>query len=236
MRLIPILTGAVLAAAVVPQTAAALPATYETEFKVSVIAKQTTTWTYGAEPTASTADCEPPVKATGNGKEVVTAKTSRPIRHKAYRVGKQAGFAPVQNRSFEVAVDRTAAMRYEEAAACGSAGGVTNGGPYDCGRRTREADWELRYEKGRMESAEAGQLSPQGPYAQCPVYAAEEVTPAELTSLQARVPARDLFDRELKQHIVIFRETFRFRDGDVAATTTIRWEVTLLRVKPIKRL
>lgn len=235
------------APALVPAAAAATPLlpspprTASTEFRVAIVARQTTTWREA--PGAAAADCTEYWTTRGDGKETVTMRTRRPFLLTAYRTGRRVDFMPAVNGRglMESLVagrtDRRANVLFDVVGCDDGNRYARSGGPYDCGPRTYERTATLRIGWSRMilDLNGAPSLVPlvRTDYESCPIHANRHVTTNGITKISQSFPAADLFDPAMKRHVVLASKTFRLRDGRFSGATTVRWELTLTRTKPI---
>lgn len=230
------------AATASPASAAFKPPAYsfqKASFKFSFKGTQITQWQ--RDPRATTRDCIPTVKWSGGGKETVRLRTTKALQLDAYRTNGRTSVALRASKSglpneLHASVTRSASERYEEVAgSCGgNPGKVTEGGPYDCGDRSRDFGLALGYERGRIEPRfEDSILAPltDVDYRKCPIHADPKVEVNGFTRVSQALPAKDLFDRSLGRHIVIGRRTFTLHEAGFTGKTTVRWEITLTRRK-----
>lgn len=222
---------------------AAIPRMQQADFIVSATATQTTTWKKA--PGASTADCSPILRFSGEGRETV-AMTLKPARFTAYRVGRQLSLVAAPGRDgfgpqAWAKVSRNGREQAEEiAGSCmDNPRRMIGGGPYDCGTRNRLFTPHFGYQRARL-TLGAGE-APLAPlhkvdYDTCPIHVADGVTENGLTTTPSlgTVPAGDLLDPGMRQHIVLGRKTFRLDSGGFRGTTTVRWTVKLTRKGPVR--
>lgn len=228
------------AAPVVPD----MPRMASTDFRVSIVARQTTTWR--ESPNAAAADCSEYWTTRGDGKETVTMRTRRPFVLTAYRTGRRVEFVPGLTRrgAMESLVsgrtDRRANVLFDVTNCAEDTEYVRRGGPYDCGVRSydRTARLQIGWSRIMLDLSGEPLLAPlvRTDYESCPVYANTHVATNGITRISQSFPSADLFDPALKKHIVLASKTFRLRDGRFSGSTTVRWELTMVRTKAINRI
>jgi hypothetical protein len=107
----------------------------------------------------------------------------------------------------------------------------------DCG--TRHANWIvgllLRQDKLAVTGGQFGVQPPDSTrWVTCPVSSPPEVVAGEWTSIEAPLPARELFDPSLGKQIVLGKKSFTLKRTDPtgpSGSASVRWEVTFTRVK-----
>ena len=232
---------AVACAAVSPSVAAAatLPAPAEQQtFKVDVKGVQTTVWTLQH---ASQGPCDPTQR--GGGKETIVFRSSRPERMIARRYGKNYVLFgdPLQFGGNDFVTSATVTrnghiVSSKVASGCGANGGSGPATP-DCGTKKTGLDLKLEYANDRhgfmLTGGDLGTLGE--PFHDCPwtggVTSFPRIVERQRTRpIVAAIPASDLFDHALGQHVILAQGVERVNSGGVKAVTRLHWDVRLTRV------
>ena len=108
---------------------------------------------------------------------------------------------------------------------------------YDCGDRHAKLGIELRDLNGQL-SLQAIPTGIQPPdstrWVTCPVRSPTDITPGAWTTISSALPPSELFDRSIGKEIVIGKRSFVLKRAGAmapAATASVRWTVTLTRVR-----
>jgi hypothetical protein len=234
---------AVLAACLASCAAPAMAASHAPQvatFRAEVKGIQTTTWTEHHTPLSR---CDQEV--TGSGREQVVFHSTRPQKMIATLFGgHHVLFGSADLASADI-VARTTVNRQGETSAssldptCLGAGGVGVAPQRDCGTHRGSLAVSLswsparRYEGILLQQGDLGSLLHS--YQNCPVIGTSFPQLLALNTsgspVVARMPAAALFDTTIGKHIVIATGRRVDRSGDSVATTTIRFTVSLTRVK-----
>lgn len=211
---------------------------YETaKFKVSVEGKQVHTQANSHEPMGK---CD--ARNYSSGREVVAFTTPKPVavtfiktpdtRTPVIAYGKRKLGMNTRAR-----VNRSWTSRItppDPSQGCGDNGG--GGGeptPPDCGRRTA-SPWKMRMEWVRpgWTGLEADRID-RSLYANCPGGAFPELLEERTGGfpIAAELPNSELFDRKIGKLITIARGTRDYVLHEYEETTTVRWEITLRRMR-----
>jgi hypothetical protein len=234
---------AVLAACLASFAAPAVAAPHTPQvavFRAEVKGVQTTTWT---EHHAPASRCDQAV--TGSGREQVLFHSTRPQKIVATLFGgHHVLFGSAELASADIVTRATVSRRGETSASpldptCLGAGGGGIAPTHDCGTHRGSLAVALgwspagRYEGIVLEQGDLGSLL--NTYTNCPVIGTAFPQLLELTTTNApvvaRMPAKALFDTTIGKHIVIATGRRVDRSGDSASTTSIRFTVSLTRVK-----
>jgi hypothetical protein len=230
---------AVLAACLATCAAPAMAATNVATFRAEVKGTQTTTWSENHTPQSQ---CDQGVS--GSGRERVTFASTRPTTIVATRFGgHHILFGSADLASADIVTRATVSRQGSTTSTpldirCeGTGGGGTPPAP-DCGARHGSLAvalaWSPAGREGIMlEQGDLGSLL--HAYTNCPVIGTAFPQLLDLTtagdSVVARMPASALFDRSIGKHIVIATGRRVSHSGDSTSTTTIRFTVSLTRVK-----
>ena len=236
-----IASAAALLAPAAAAQAAGMPVLQQASFKVTVEARQSTSWRL--VPRASVADCMPLVRHSGSGRETTTFRLTS--KTTGYRVNGQASFVPALGRSgFPPAgwakTSRSGAEYADEipGSCAGNGARRTGGGPYDCGSRRVLLVPQLEIAGNRLRlSFSEGLPAPLVParYETCPFYASSDVEPVSITNIPSleKLTAGEAFGR-FKQHVLLARRTFKLDTRLVQATTTVSWTATITRTSAVR--
>jgi hypothetical protein len=228
---------ALAAVAAAPSAADAAGAPMKQRFSLTVEGSQVTTWK--RPPRAWPADCVPLSRTSGQGDETVRIRTTRSLRLTAHRL--PGGYTGLTLDSRDVlgarvaATVRRRAKEQAEEMGCDTGHRITELGPYDCGTRDRKLKLMLLFDRRRGLGVETHEplVRPltKIDYETCPIHVAKGVTPNGFTTIFHAIPMRDLLDRRIGKHIIIARKTFRGTVDGVQTRTTVRWTMTLRRLK-----
>lgn len=232
---------AVLTACLASCAAPALAAPRVAVFRAEVKGVQTTTWTEHHTPLSR---CDQGV--TGSGREQVTFHSTRPQKIVATLFGgHHVIFGSADLASADIVTKATVSRQGETSATpldptcLGTGGGGGVAPKHDCGTHHGSLAVGLgwspagRYEGILLEQGDLGSLL--NTYTNCPVIGTAFPQLLELTTagspIVARIPAAAVFDTSIGKHIVIATGRRVDHSGDSASTTSIRFTVSLTRVK-----
>ena len=209
-------------------------------FRAEVEGVQTTTWTEHHTPLSR---CDQQV--TGSGREQVVFHSTRSQKMVATLFGgHHVVFGSADLASADIVTRATVNRRGETTASpldptCVGAGGGGVAPQRDCGARRGSLALSLggsparRYEGILLEQGDLGSMLHS--YQNCPVIGTSFPQLLGLNTsgspVLARMPAAALFDTAIGKHIVIATGRRVDRSGDSASTTSIRFTVSLTRVK-----
>jgi hypothetical protein len=237
---IPAAAIAVAAAALAAAPAAtAAPKIQQANFDVQVEGTQSVNWSTHHD---SQFDCD--VNIDGSGTEKTRFK-SKKVRVKLTRFGKldPIFIGPKGDIPLVGKVTRNGSVKTWGGKVCsfGDGTGGTAPAPPDCGTRTATGRVELRYAakaKNLLTLGRAGS-NDKDPFTNCPwggvswprLLTYSGPSQATTKDIGQKVPVDDLLDPEFGQHIVIGRGTYDESWPESKATTKVRWELKLTRVK-----
>jgi hypothetical protein len=237
----------VLAAAAVPATASAATMK-QARFRVTVSGVQKTTWTYASE----SADPDCPTKSNGSGSETVRFRTPKSRVLRITQFGKLPAIfqfegqrSPLPTTTVAGSVSRNGTYDTQITGECRAVAQGDNESPEappapDCGtKRFGALGIDLHFVGRSWFWIERDDLHPlTEPFQNCPIMGTEFpelLSTSKGKQLQVRLPQRDLFNRRFGKHIVIGRGRESSNAGGARVVTTIRWDVTLRRLKSRKR-
>jgi hypothetical protein len=230
-------------AALAPAGAAEAAPQKSAKFVAYVSGKQETTWNVPRY--ATYRDCQGQRYTEGEGRELVTFRSRKPMRILVYKNGAYGPFVRYGTwsrfgGSLSTGIHTTGkaertgrTVHSIEPSVCHDAGDPTSEdtGPYDCGSRPFEPVVHLNWSGDRLELSTLD-LFPE-PFENCPLYVPAGVDQQDITKIGQRYPARAVFDRSQGLVEVLGRKTFtaKIAHDHGTATTTVTWKVRLRRAR-----
>ncbi len=240
-RLLVPLAAATAALACVPVAHATKmpPLPQHVEFWVSAKGTQTTTWSRNTP--QSGGDCFYQWSETPKGEETVKFRAKK-RKALATVMGKNVLFQygtwdPYSGRPPYFPATGTTSRRdrsnfQDGAGPCGAKAEPPTPPEYDCGTRNRHFDVSLGYRKQHI-GLEAQPLSDGSNAKSAAFDTCRIVTPASITAdavspIWQSWPVEDL-NGDFDKQVILAEKTFKLDDGTSKATTTVSWELTLVR-------
>jgi hypothetical protein len=235
----------ILLTALVAVSALALPAAASAQgipkpvkFRASLQAVQTTT--YKIPYRKFDQDCFSRPWAQGDGSETVTMKGSGTMY--LHRIGKFASFTynspnygPTGSRGLQLATSVTRTKSYRSGVDPGPCGGgePAKDWTFDCSPKRSTFNGLFSWEGRQLRLLTVrNERAPRVDYANCQLFTPEKVGEAKVTEIGQDAPVSDIANPEFGKQIVLARKSFRkVYSGNIITSTTVRWQLTLYRVK-----
>jgi hypothetical protein len=233
---------AAVAALALPAAASAQGAPKPPKFRVQIQATQTTT--YKQPYFKQDLNCFSRPWSQGQGSEIVTMKGSGVAYVQS--VGKSAAwtynspvFGPAGTRGIKLrtAVSRTKSYRHGvDAGPCGG-GEPAKDDTFECSPKTTTSNGLLSWTGRRLKLLTTrAEGAPRADFANCQAFYPETVSQSSVTEIGQTAPAGEVTNPAYGKQIILARKSFRTVYGrpdsqKLITNTTVRWQITLYRVK-----
>ena len=231
-----------VAALALPAAASASGAPKPPKFRIQIQATQTTT--YKQPYFKSQGDCFNKPWSQGQGSETVTMKGSgtayvQSLGNSAIWSYNSPVLGPTGTRGIPLAtsISRTKSWRHgDDPGPCGG-GDATVDDTFDCSPKASTFNGLLSWRGSRLSlftTLKDG--APRVDFANCQAFFPRDVGESRVTEISQRAPISEVTDPAFGKQIILARKSFRTVYGrpdsqKLITDTTVRWQITLYRVK-----